>query len=183
MKTRMLLFTLSVLFVLAGLAPRVQAQAGTETLTLIDGACTQAAPCALQLYRAALLPGTSSCPIPGSSLYTALTTTLQSTSVGTVNSAWFYADSTVGFGTTYCYYATVTFIAGGSACRPSAFFTMTTPALVPALAPSISGSYGPTATPASTPAAARVNVTPSPAAAPSISGSYKPTAAPATTKK
>ena len=181
MKSFNLYIVLSALLALAGVAPRAQAQAGTETLTLIDSSCTTAMPCTLQLYRAALPAGTTSCPSPAASAWTALTTNLGSPTVGTVNSAWVYADSTLGSGTTYCYYATVTFVAGGSACRPSAFFEVAVPVLAPAAAPTITGTYGPGSTPAKALAAARMNVTPSPAKAPTISGTYKSPGSPAST--
>ena len=176
-----ILFALAFAVVALSTPVAVHAQiTGTETVTLADPSCTTAATCTAQIYRA-----TGTCPPSGlgTLTWTELASNFAATTVTASNSTFVYPDTTAVSNSSYCYYATVTFIAGGSACRPSSFFTMTTPALVPALAPSISGSYGPTATPASTPAAARVNVTPSPAAAPSISGSYKPTAAPATTKK
>jgi len=166
----------------------VQAQAGTETLTLIDSSCIAAAPCTLELYRAAILSGTTSCPLPGTSAYTALMGP-QVLSLGVVNTAWTYADSTVLSGTTYCYYATVTFVSGGTASRPSAFFEVAVPALVPATAPVITGAYTPLNQQVSIPATARANATSPatplpPATAPKISGTYQssvqPASAPAT---
>jgi|GEM_PF-5401760 hypothetical protein len=180
MKMRNVLLTLSALLILAGFAPRAQAQAANETLTIIDSSCTTAQPCALELYRAALATGTTSCPAPGSSAYTALTST-QVVATGMVNTAWTYADSTILAGTTYCYYATVTLASGGAASRPSAFFEASIPS--PA-APTISGSYEASSPLASAPATTRAGVTgssapvqaPAPKAPslPTVSGTYNP---------
>lgn len=143
MKTRILLLTLSALLALAGLAPRAQAQAGTETLTVIDSSCTTAAPCTLQLYKATLAAGQTACPSTGATAYAALTTTQLGGSVGLVNTAWTYVDSVLGAGTTYCYYATVTYAAGGSASPPSQIFTAAIPVPTPSAAPTIAGTFAP----------------------------------------
>jgi hypothetical protein len=141
MKMRNILLMLSALIALAGVAPRVHAQtAGTETITLIDGSCITTAPCTMQLYKATLAAGVTTCPAVGAASYTALTTTQLSTSVGIVNSAWTYADSALAFGTSYCWYATVTYTSGGSASPPSLVLQQTIPVQAPA-APTLSGSF------------------------------------------
>jgi hypothetical protein len=144
MKTRNLLLILTALLALAVFAPRVQAQAGTETIQVIDSSCVIAAPCTLQLYREVLPSGQSSCPAPGAAgaTYAALTTTTLGTSVGIVNTGWTYVDSTIIAGTTFCYYATVTYSSGGPASAPSGTIVATIPAQIPA-APTMSGTYQP----------------------------------------
>jgi len=145
MKVRDFLLTLPVLLLLGTVAPRIQAQAaGTNTIQVIDSSCTTATPCTLQLYREVLPAGQSSCPLPGANgnTYAALTTTMLGTTVGTVNTGWTYADTTITVATTFCYYATVTYVAGGSASPPSSTVISTILAS-PAAAPTISITYTP----------------------------------------
>ena len=134
---------LAVLAVGLAFAPAVHAQAGTETLTVIDSSCVTAAPCTLQLYKATLAAGVNSCPVAGAAGYTALTTSQLGNLVGTVNTAWTYVDSAVAAGVNYCYYATVTSTAGGAASPPSTPFLAAIPIPAPTSAPTITGSFQP----------------------------------------
>ena len=111
MKMRSILLTLSAALIMFAITPRAPAQAaGTETIQVIDSSCTIATPCTLQLYREVLPSTQTSCPLPGAAgaTYAALTTTMLGTTVGTVNTGWTYADTTIAIATTFCYYAPVT---------------------------------------------------------------------------
>lgn len=143
MKMRSILLTLSAALIMFAITPRAPAQAaGTETIEVIDSSCTIATPCTLQLYREVLPSTQTSCPLPGAAgaTYAALTTTMLGTTVGTVNTGWTYADTTIAIATTFCYYATVTYVAGGVASPPSGAILAAILAS-PATAPTISGTY------------------------------------------
>jgi hypothetical protein len=145
MKMRNIILILSAALLAAVFAPRIQAQAGTETMNIIDSSCTISTPCTLQLYKATLASGAAACPAAGDASYAPLTMTQVGSSIGIVNTAWSYVDSVLVAGSTYCYYATVTYPAGGAASPPSAIFEVAIPVPTPTAAPMITGSFSPTA--------------------------------------
>lgn len=95
---------------------------GTEIITVLDPSCVTAAPCTLELYRAALGAGQAACPAAGDPSYAALATSLPGSVVGPASTAWAYSDTAVAPGTVYCYYGTVSFVSGGPASSPSPVF-------------------------------------------------------------
>ena len=121
--------------------PAAAQSSGTENITITDTSCTSANPCTVQLYQAS-----GACPASGigTLTYTLLTPTLLSTLATATSTAWEFSDATPVAGQTYCYYATVTYTAGGSPSAPSATFTAVIP-LPPLTAPSISGVWQPNA--------------------------------------
>lgn len=143
MKMRTLPLILTAGLALAVFAPRAQAQAGTETITVVDSGCTTANPCTLQLSREALGAGVSTCDPAGGVKYSALNTASVTPSVGSLNTAWVYADTAIVQGVTYCYVATVTQTGSGTASPASSPFQAPIPAAAPPPAPSVTGAYQP----------------------------------------
>lgn len=118
--------------------PAAHAQiAGTETVTLTDSSCTTATPCTAQIYRAA-----GACPSTGLPANpTELTASFAATAITASSSTWAYADTTAVSGTSYCYYATATYTAGGGPSQASATFPVTTPTVTPAAPAFQSGTF------------------------------------------
>ncbi len=143
MKSNRILRPLALLAVLAAglaFAPAAHAQAGTETLTVIDTGCVTGNTCTLQLSREALAAGVSTCDPAGSSKYSALNVSAVVPVIGLINTSWTYADSAIVQGVTYCYVATVTSQAGLTS-PASAPFLAAIPAAPAPPAPTITGNY------------------------------------------
>jgi len=136
---RNLLLTLLAGLLLACLPSRAVAQAPTETITIIDSGCVTGSTCTLQLSREALASGVSTCDAAGSSKYSAVNVAAVTPTVGSLNTAWVYADTAITQGVTYCYVATVTSAAGVSPA--STPFLAAIPAVPAPPAPTLTGNY------------------------------------------
>ncbi len=137
---RSLLLTLLTMFILGSAPSPVRAQAPTETLTVIDTGCVTGNTCTLQLSREALAPGVSTCDAAGNSKYSAISTASVVPVIGSVNTAWTYADTAITQGVSYCYVATVTSQAGLTS-PASAPFLAAIPAAPAPPAPTVTGNY------------------------------------------
>jgi hypothetical protein len=125
------------------LAPKVSAQAnGTNTVSINSSVCNTLTPCNLQLYKTLLAAGQTSCPAVGSA-YSLVTATSATPIVAQVNTLWTYADTAIVVGSSYCYYATVTFTSGGGASPPALPVLGAAPFQVPAVAPVVTVVYTP----------------------------------------
>ncbi len=123
---------------------------GTETLTLTDTSCNSTTPCDVQIYRA-----TGACPASGigTLTYTELASALLGNPVGTTSETFTYADTTAMQGTTYCYYATATYMGntgstptpGYPPSLPSATYTAVIPFSTPTAPATLMGIWAPTA--------------------------------------
>jgi hypothetical protein len=139
-----ILLALSILLALTLFPMRVQAQ--SEHLTVTDASCTTAAPCSLQLYRALLATGQTTCPAAGDSSYTEITNALVGTA-GAASTTWTYSDavgappSFIAMGSTYCYYATATYTSGGIASLPSVVYQAAIPNSQPTSPATITGIF------------------------------------------
>ena len=124
-----ILFALAFAVVALSTPVAVHAQiTGTETVTLADPSCTTAATCTAQIYRA-----TGTCPPSGlgTLTWTELASNFAATTVTASNSTFVYPDTTAVSNSSYCYYATVTYVTGGGVSTASINFPVTTPAAVP----------------------------------------------------
>lgn len=134
---KLLLAAAFVFAALLCLPTHVEAQQlSSEALSITDTACTLAAPCTVQIYRAV-----GTCPASGigTLTYTPLTSTLIASTLGDTSSNFTYTDATIAVGTSYVYYATVTYQAGGVASPASAAYCINVPVPTPS-APTITGS-------------------------------------------
>jgi hypothetical protein len=131
---------LALLFAFGAAAPLcAQTSAGTENVFINDTSCKTATPCTAQVYRA-----TGACPATGAApAFTELTAAMPGTTISATSTAWTYADTTPVPGTSYCYYATVTYVAGGAPSAPSGSLTQAVPLPYPAIPSSFSISWTP----------------------------------------
>ncbi len=130
----------------------IPAHAQTTTVTgsfkifVNDASCTTAMPCTLQLYRGAGPASGTSCPslaTPGA--YTEILTNTLGTTITATSTQWIYLDplTNVAPDTTYCYSATLTYVAGGGPSGSLGGLAATVPFPVPSAASSVSATWVP----------------------------------------
>ena len=142
---------LSIVLALAWTVPASAQTApvtGSFQVTVTDASCTTAMPCTLQLYRGAGVAPGASCPslaTPGAYTLMTLTATALQTTATTTSTQWVYLDAltSVAPGTTYCYNATLTYVAGGGPSGSLGGLPAMVPFPVPAAPISISATWVP----------------------------------------